>query len=389
MFGKRFTLFRLAGFTVRADLSWLVIAGLVTSSLALAVFPQAISGVPTWVYWAMGVGGAVGLFGSIVLHEFSHSLVARRYGVPMKGITLFIFGGIAEMKDEPPNAKSEFMMAIAGPICSLLLAVLFFAAAWLLRAIAVPSTILGVCIYLSWINAVLVAFNMIPAFPLDGGRVMRAVLWGWKKDIRWATRISSVLGSWFGLALIGLGVFSLFMGNFVGGIWWVLIGFFLRQIAQQSYQQILVRQALAGESVRRFMRTDPVTVSPAASIRDLVENYIYRYQYRLIPVVNDGELQGCVTINCVKEMPKTQWNEHTVGEVTQECTPDNTIAPDEDATKALNQMTRNQTNRLMVVEDGAHLLGIVALRDLIRFLHAKLELETGHAPALGGLLRFR
>jgi len=222
----------------------------------------------------MGVAGVVGLFASIVLHELSHSLVARRYGVPMKGITLFIFGGVAEMEREPPNPKAEFLMAIAGPIASLLIAIACLGSYRLAQALGWPVEIQGVAGYLAWLNGTLVVFNLVPAFPLDGGRVLRSALWRWKENLQWATRITSQIGSGFGLALILLGVLALIGGNVIGGMWWILIGLFLRGAAGMSYRQLQIRQALEGERVSRFMNTEPVTVLAATTVKNLVEDYI-------------------------------------------------------------------------------------------------------------------
>jgi Zn-dependent protease len=378
MFGKRLTLFRLFGFAVRVDASWLIIAALVTWTLAAGVFPRYLEGLAPWVYWVMGGSAALGLFASIVFHEFAHSLVARRYGLPMKGITLFLFGGVAEMSDEPPTPPAEFWIAIAGPLSSLFLAAAFYASSSLIEVVGGPAVLFGILGYLAWINLVLVLFNMVPAFPLDGGRVLRSALWGWRKDMRWATRVVTLLGGWFGILLIGLGIGSFVLGNFIGGVWWFLIGLFLRQAAQGSYQQVVVRQALQGEPVSRFMNTEPVTIPPSASVQDLVENYIYRYHHKIFPVVADGQLRGCITFNKVKTMPKAEWPAHTVGEIAESCTEANTITADADAVNAFTKMHRAQIGRLMVVDNGSRLLGIVALKDLLQFLSLKLELENGH-----------
>jgi Zn-dependent protease len=206
MFGPSLKLFTLSGFDVKVDVSWIVIAVLVVWSLAAGLFPVWIEGLQPAVYWYMGIAGAIGLFGSIILHEFGHSIVARKYGIPIRGITLFIFGGVAEMEKEPPTAKSEFLMAIAGPVMSLFLVVVFSALYMAAAAAEVAMSIVAVLAYLAWINAIVVVFNMIPAFPLDGGRVLRSLLWAWKKRLRWATRVASTIGSGFGFVLIGFGI---------------------------------------------------------------------------------------------------------------------------------------------------------------------------------------
>ncbi|RJP14832.1 MAG: CBS domain-containing protein [Candidatus Abyssobacteria bacterium SURF_5] len=374
MFGKSIKLFKLFGFTVKADLSWLIIAFLVTWSLAAGLFPFRYKGFSAGTYWTMGVIGALGLFFSIVFHEMVHSLVARRFGLPMKGITLFIFGGVAEMSEEPQSAKAEFSMAIAGPLSSIFLALFFYAVYFLGVGANWPMYVNGIFNYLGLINGILAAFNLVPAFPLDGGRVLRAGLWSWKKNIRWATRTSAKIGSGFGLVLIILGVLSLLAGNLIGGIWWFLIGMFLRNAANMSYQQLMTRQALEGEPVRRFMQPHPITVTPETSIDDLVENYIYRYHYKMFPVVEDSTIVGCITTKEVKEIPREEWARHQVSEYVHTCSPQNTIGPNEDSMKALSTMNRTGSSRLIVVEDGK-LIGVISLKDLMRFLSLKIELN--------------
>jgi Zn-dependent protease/predicted transcriptional regulator len=376
MFGKRIKLFNLLGFEVRIDLSWIIIAGLITWSLAAGLFPYLYPGQSPKTYWFMGGVGALGLFASIVCHEYCHSLVARSFGMPMKGITLFIFGGVAEMGDEPPTARAEFWMAVVGPVSSLCLAGVFYliylggaSAGW-------PLAVLGVTRYLAWINALLAAFNLIPAFPLDGGRILRSILWGAKANLRWATRISSGIGSGFGIFLIIMGVLEVLRGNFIGGMWWFLIGLFLKGAAQASYQQLVVRKALEGEHVRRFMNEHPVTVPASLTVQDLVEDYIYKHHYKMFPVMEGDNLVGCITTREVKEVPREEWSRDTVGRLAAKCSPENTIAPDADATKALARMNQTGVSRLLVVENG-RLVGLVTLKDLLAFLSLKVELEEG------------
>jgi Zn-dependent protease len=378
MFGKRFKLFKMFGFEVRADLSWFVILTLVTWSLAGGAFPAEFPGQAGWVYWVMGFAGAVGLFASVVVHEMCHSLVARRRGLPMNGITLFIFGGVAEMSDEPPNPKTEFLMAIAGPISSFVIGGISLVLAWLAEGSGWPAAVFVTLRWLGYINIVLAVVNLIPGFPLDGGRVLRSILWHVKGNLRWATRVASYVGEGFGLVLIGLGFVSLLSWNPIGGMWDILIGWFLWSAARQSYQQVLLKQALRGEPVQRFMSAEPVTVPPSLPIVQLVDDYVYRYHYKMFPVVQDGELTGCITTRQIREVPRAEWATRTVGEVVNGCKDGNTIPPDADAMAALEKMSRTGASRLMVV-DGRHLIGVVSLKDLLGFLSRKLELE-GDGP---------
>jgi Zn-dependent protease/CBS domain-containing protein len=374
MFGRRIKLFKLLGFEVRIDLSWLIIAGLVTWSLADGLFPYLYPGLDTETYWIMGLVGALGLFVSIVAHEFCHSLVARKFGMPMKGITLFIFGGVAEMGDEPPTAKAEFLMAIVGPLSSIAIGVIFYLIHLYGNSAGWDTPINGVIYYIAYINGILAAFNLIPAFPLDGGRVLRSILWGVKGNMRWATRVSSTIGSAFGIGLIILGVFEFMRGNIIGGVWMFLIGLFLRSAAQMSYQQLLVRKALEGESVRRFMNANPVSVQDSLTVEQLVEDYIYKYHYKMFPVMSGDKLVGCITTREVKEIPREKWSSETIREAASSCSPENTIPPQTDAIKALAMMNQSGVSRLLVVERD-HLVGVVTLKDLLDFFSLKVELE--------------
>jgi Zn-dependent protease/predicted transcriptional regulator len=373
MFGKRITLFKLFGFEVRVDLSWLIIAFLIVWSLSRGFFPYQHKDLSSTTYLWMGIIGALGLFASIVFHELWHSLIARRVGLPMKGITLFVFGGVAEMDDEPPNAKAEFLMAIAGPFSSIVLGFAFYAFYSTFGKLPVPVE--GVMRYLALINWILAGFNLLPAYPLDGGRVLRSALWSWRGDLRWATRIASQTGSAFGIVLILLGLINVFYGNVIGGIWWFVIGMFLRNASQMSYKQVLVRKALEGEKVRRFMNEEPVSVPPSISLRELVEDYVYKYHYKMFPVVENGNLVGCIGTDRVKEINKEEWDSHTVAETANQCSPDSVISPEADTLKALSVMSRTGKSRLMVVENN-NLIGIIALKDILGFLSTKMDLEN-------------
>lgn len=374
MLGKRFILFEILGFKVQVDASWLFLALLVTWSLAKGVFPSWYEGLSTTAYWLMAVAGMFGLVFSLIFHELSHSLVARHFGLTIRGITLFIFGGIADMEEEPASAKVEFLMAVAGPIASGVFAVGFYLLAIAGTVQGLPVPVLGVLSYLVLINSLLAAFNLLPAFPLDGGRMLRAALWHFKGDLRAATRIASRSGEGFGVALMALGVISVIGGNFIGGMWWFLIGLFLNGAARASYVQLLNRRAFEGEPVRRFMTPDPVTVDPEVTLDSFVMNYLYHSHHGLYPVVDFGRLVGFVSARQIKDVPREDWDMTRVGEVFVRCTPENTISADTDSVKAMATMSRNATSRLMVV-DGEQLVGIITLKDMLDLFALKMELE--------------
>ncbi len=374
MFGKTIRLFRLFGFEIKIDLSWIFIAVLIAWSLAIGYFPFHYKDLSTQTYWLMGIIGALGLFASIIFHEVSHSLVARKFGIPMKGITLFIFGGVSEMGEEPPNAKAEFSMAIMGPLSSIFLSLVFYGLYRQSLRGGWSPPVSGILHYLGWLNALLAGFNLLPAFPLDGGRVLRAILWSLKKNFRWATRMASGVGSTFGFLMILLGLFNVITGNFIGGIWWFLIGMFLQSSAKMSYQQLVVRKALEGELVRRFMVADPATVEPSITVQHLVEDYIYKYHFKMFPVVEADKLVGCVSTRQVQGIPRDQWGQKTIRELLTECSTENTIKPQADAMEALSKMSRTGHSRLIVVDDD-QLVGMITLKDMLKFLSLKVELD--------------
>jgi Zn-dependent protease/CBS domain-containing protein len=377
MFGETYTLFRVIGFEVKANVSWLFLALLITWSLAEGFFPFAYPDLPVATYWLMALVGMIGLFASLLFHELSHSVVARAYGLPVAGITLFLFGGVAEMLSEPKTPQAEFRIAIAGPIASVVLGVLFTALSVLLGLLGVPAHIAGVAGYLGFINFLLAIFNMVPGFPLDGGRVLRAALWHRSGDIRWATKWASRMGQGFGYLLVLLGIVSFALGNIIAGMWWFLIGLFVSAAAAAGYRQLMTQQALQGRRVRRFMTADPVTVPAHATVRDFVEGYLYHHALDLFPVVDGERLRGCVSLRQVREVPREAWDRLQVGDICREPEPGNTVEADADAAEALQQMQESRSGRLMVT-DGGRLVGMLVLKDLLRFLEIRATLDPRH-----------
>ena len=373
MFGKTINLVKIFGFQVKVDISWVIIALLVTWSLAVGFFPHYLEGLRPVDYWILAVVGALGLFFSIVFHEFWHSAVARKMGVPIRGITLFVFGGVAEMEEDPKTPKSEFWIAIAGPLASLFLALVFYLLLGLAGKMDMAPGVIGVFMYLALINLILAIFNLIPAFPMDGGRILRAILWHLKKDLGWATRTAANMGSIFGFVLMGLGLLNIFTGNLVGGLWYFIIGMFIRFVAQNSYRQLMVRNALGGETVKNLMKK-PVYVPGDISLREMVEDYVYKHHFKMFPVREGQSLKGCVTTRQVGEIDKENWPDINVREITRKCSLDNTAAPDEDVIQVMARMNRTGQSRMMVVENG-ELKGIISLKDIMAYLSARMELE--------------
>ena len=374
MLRRKRELFKLLGFTVSVDVSWGIILFLVIWSLAEGAFPVYYPNLSMQTYWIMGVIGALGLFVSIIIHEFSHSLVARKYGLDIKGITLFIFGGVAEMKDEPDKPKTEFLIAIAGPIASLLLSVLFGALYQVATIAELSIPAIGIFGYLSVINLLLALFNMVPAFPTDGGRILRALLWWIKDDIRWATLMASRISVGFALFIVFTGFMHMVQGNLIGGIWWILIGSFLFSAANSSYQSLLIKQSFSGKSVREFMNPNPVTVPSRITLQEFVDQYLYPYHYKMFPVTDHGDISGIITLKALKSIPPEEWTHFKVEQVTQKSAPINTIPAASSVQDAIRIMNENGVSRMLVSENH-RIAGIITLKDLLEFFALKIELE--------------
>jgi Zn-dependent protease len=295
MFGTRWRLFRLLGIRVSMDASWVVILVLLTVSLGSefpglvdTYYPGVGGQLAPWAYWVVAPLTAVAFFSCLLPHEVGHAVAARSQGIRPRGVTLFLFGGVAELGEEPPTARAELIMALAGPVVSLVLATLFGLFAWLgYQQGWAPLAVIALG-QLAAINTLVLAFNLVPAFPLDGGRVLRSVLWRWTGSLRRATYWAAFVGRAFAGILILWGVLNVLSGNWLGGVWIGLIGLFLSNAAQASYQQVLVHDALEGEPVRRFMNPDPITVSPSLDLRRWVDDFVYRYHRKTVP----GGLRG-------------------------------------------------------------------------------------------------
>jgi Zn-dependent protease/predicted transcriptional regulator len=379
-----FRLFTLFGFEVKLDLSWLLLALLISWSLGAGWFPDRYPELSSRAYAWMGVSVAIGVFFSIVFHEFSHSIVARRFGMPIRGITLFIFGGVAEMESEPPDPKSEFLMAIAGPISSFLLAALLWAIAAIGQGSAWSQPVIGVLATLAVINLTVAVFNLAPAFPLDGGRMLRAALWYWRRDLQEATFVSSRIGRGFGTALMVLGVVAFVGGNLIGGMWWFLIGIFVRGAASSSYQQLVLKKLVEGQPVRRFMRSEPVTVSASISIEEWVEDYVYRHHYKMYPVLDGSKLLGCISVDSLQGIRREDWSSTMVADLMESRSESNTIDAGTDTMVLLTDILKpGGRSRFMVVEHD-RLVGIIALKDLLELISLKLQIES---PERGGQSR--
>ncbi|MGZ3773990.1 MAG: M50 family metallopeptidase [Pseudobdellovibrionaceae bacterium] len=374
MFGKQMKLMTLAGFEVKIDTSWIFLAFLIIWSLSTGYFPLEVENLRPSTYWIMGTIGALGLFVSLILHEFSHSLVARKMGLPIRGITLFIFGGVAELTAEPEKAKTEFWMAIAGPLTSVALGIIFYIFTKQGQASNWSEATLVVLRYLWRLNFTLAAFNMLPGFPLDGGRVFRSLLWAWKKDLRWATHWAVRTGSFIGTLMILLGFFGFMSGDFIIGIWWVILALFLKTAAKTSELQMDVRQHFKGEPVRRYVNSHPITIGPHVTLNEAIDNYFYKFHHRNFPVVENGHLLGIVNIHDLKKASSEEWRRLMIQDVYTKTSSANTIRPEMDTFEVLQKMN-NEGKTLLLVSDD-RFVGIITIKDLLSYLSMKLNFEN-------------
>lgn len=365
---------RVAGIEVRVHASWVIVFVLVTWSLAASYFPQGHPSLAGPTAWLLGVISALLLFIAVLLHELSHSLVARRRGLAVDSITLFVFGGVSNLADEPRRPATEFLLAGAGPLTSLILAGLAYAA-----SLAVAGVNLGaqaVFEYLAAINALLALFNLIPGFPLDGGRVLHAVLWRATGDRVRATRIAGGVGQGVAYLFIFWGIWQFFAGNLIGGMWIAFIGWFLANAAEGTVRHVSAEQQFAGVTVADVMRRNPVAVESDVSVEDAVHSYLLAYNLRALPVVRSGRLLGVVTLADLGRVPRERWSGTAVGELVAHAAQLSTATPQQGIMAALEQMARSHAERLPVLEDG-ELVGMLSRSDVARYLQLRLLLGAG------------
>jgi Zn-dependent protease/CBS domain-containing protein len=381
MFSNAVRLFDVFGFQIRVDPSWLVIAALIVWSLASGYFPAEVPGLHGGDYLAVAVAAMLGLFASLILHELAHSLVARRFGLGVGGITLFLFGGVAELEQEPQSAVSEFWIAVAGPAMSVALALLFRLLEGAALAAGASDSLVALIAYLATINLVLALFNLLPAFPLDGGRVLRAALWRAKGDLLAATRTASLAGTVFGYLLVALGFAALFSGQTViGGLWPILIGLFLAAAARGTYQQMLTRRALSGRRVGDLMTRAVHTTGPDRTVRDLVDDVMLLHGVGFVPVVENGQALGYVDTGTIRAIDRENWDATRVEDVFVALAPEMRADPREPLEGLLDRISKSG-RRKFIVEDGRRFAGVITLSDLVAHIGVLQELAPdGPAP---------
>ncbi len=370
MVGRTLKLGRIFGIEVKVDTSWFFIAVLITWSLAGHYFPTAHPGWGGAAYLLAGVLTAALFFLSILAHELSHGLVSRRFGRPVRSITLFFFGGVTELQGEPRRPREELLMALAGPATSLLCAGLF-GALWLVSRgrLDFVHAIAG---WLAWINLVLGLFNLVPGFPLDGGRVFRAIVWSVTGDPRRATRLAATVGRYIGLALIGWGVWSVFGGSWANGLWIVFIGWFLHSAAAASVQDLVVEDLLAGHRVREAMATDSPRVPSQLTLDAVVDQVAVPSHQLSFPVVEAGHAVGLLSMEEILRVPRKQWTTTHAGEVMQPVASLTPVQPDEPIAPVFTRMMTDGLWQLPVVEDG-EFVGAITRVGLLLFAHTQAD----------------
>ncbi len=361
------TLGRIAGIRFGVNWSWLIVFALIVWTWATAIFPDQNPGHSHGTYVAMAIVAAFLFFTSLLMHEFGHALEAKREGVEIEGITLWLFGGVAKFKGMFPSAGAEFRIAIAGPLVSLALGLFFVLAAW---QAGLPEVADGVAAWLGYINLSLLAFNLLPALPLDGGRVLRSALWAIKADLAWATHIAALIGRGFGYLFIVGGLALVFWQSAYSGLWLAFIGWFLLQAAGAEDRTLMARQALRGLHVRDVAVRDPVMTRPDVTIGEFFDDIASTTKHATYPVTENGHVVGLLPLRSVAKVPRSEWETRTVRDcmLPREDVP--VVSEDDDLFDAAGELSESDLSRALVL-DGDRLVGLLSWSDVRRALELR------------------
>jgi Zn-dependent protease/CBS domain-containing protein len=371
---RGFKLATIIGLEIRIDYSWFILFFLILWTFTFGVFPLQAPGLASGAYIAMGIIGTLLLFASLLAHEMAHSIVARAKGIPVEGITLFIFGGMAHTRMEAERPGDEFAIAGVGPLASVLIGGLFWLLALAGQQLGWSPAVVVVARYLAFINVVLAVFNLLPGFPLDGGRLFRALVWKATGSLHKATRWATNGGRFVGYFIMALGILSFFGGNIIGGLWFVFIGWFVRNAADASFTQHVLRESLAGVAARDVMTSDITSVPAAMSLQGFVEEFILRGRHTAYPVEQDGHPVGMITLANVKAVPREEWPHRRVADAMKAIPEQGFVSPKEPMSKVLERFGGADSGRLLVARDG-ELVGIITRADLARWLERAELLE--------------
>ncbi|MHB0977375.1 MAG: site-2 protease family protein [Candidatus Aquicultorales bacterium] len=364
---------RLFGIPITINYSWIAIFLLLTWALGFFYFPAVYPNLARSTQLLMGLVTSLLFFGSVVFHELMHSLVARHYGLPIESINLWIFGGVSQLSEEPRTPAIEFQMSLAGPLSSFFLAGMFALATYL-GSLAQAPAVIGVSFYLAFINAFLGAFNLLPGFPLDGGRVLRSAVWYFTGDYRRATGVATTGGKVVAYAMIGLGFVAVFSG-LLTGVWLIFLGWFLLQAATSSYQQMIVKELLEEMTVADVMTRNPATVEPDLPVARLIDDYFKRLQWSALPVVDRyGKPLGLVSVRAVRRVPQDRWNSLSVADVMMPISEEVAVRETDNVYRILPKLENKSGGRLLVTENG-HLAGIITSDDVAQALRSRIRIE--------------
>jgi Zn-dependent protease len=361
-----------AGVEIRVDSSWVIVALLITYSLyvRLTIIFEDLATPPAIV---LAVVSAVLFFASVLTHEMAHSLMARRRGIPVRGITLFLFGGATHAKVEAKGPWDEFVISVVGPLTSVALAGLFGALGVFGRDL-LPEEVAGTFGYLGWVNLLLAVFNLVPGFPLDGGRVLRSLVWKATGDLGRATRVAGIAGQTVGYLLIGGGVWLIFVGALAGGIWFAAIGWFLAQAAQSSYTQLQVQRMLESADAEDVMAGNLVAIAPEATLQEAVDGFFMKHDHSAFPVDEDGRTIGLLTLRGVKRVPRDRWETERVREVMAPLDDQVMVAPDAPMSTVLAKLEADEGRRVLVAREG-DVVGIITSQDVARWFRRRQAVQ--------------
>jgi Zn-dependent protease len=363
---------RIFGIDFYVDSSWFVILILFTWILATSYFPSQLPNWPPLRLWIFGLLTSVIVFASVLAHELAHSLVAIKHGVTVKSITLFILGGVAQISSEPREPLQEFVMAVVGPLTSFILSAFFFLGS--LVGLFVSPALVAIMSYLALINLVLGLFNLLPGFPMDGGRVLRALVWKATGDLKKATKIASVSGQVFAFVLMGLGIFQVLMGG-LSGLWLVFVGWFLHSAAVRSYQQVRVETRLKGVSAGELMNENFKTIPSDLTVAQLVDDYIFKRKERVFVVTDEGQLQGIVCLEDVKATPRSEWPRTTAGNIMTPRVELKSVTPETSGEDVLKSLAEKDVHQVPVMI-GDRVAGLIRRSDVLRYIKLRDDLGS-------------
>jgi Zn-dependent protease/predicted transcriptional regulator len=374
MFKSSLKLFKIAGIEIRLDYSWFLIFAILAYYFGFSYFPQLLPGLNAGIIALITIITVLLFFFSVLVHELSHSLIAKSKGMGVNRISLWIFGGMAEIEKEPDTPAKEFVMAIAGPVASFVLAVIFGIVWFFTRNFAPVGEPAA---YLAEINIILGVFNLLPGYPLDGGRVLRSIIWKATGNLKRSTFIASITGRVFGFILIAVGIVFVFTGNFLNGIWFALIGWFLQSAAYMSYRQLIFDTSIKGVKVKDIISEDIVTVVQETTIQELVDDFFMKYRFSRFPVITNihsKKLIGVISIHDIKAFPKDEWNNITVGEIVKSISDGEIVPEDMEVSDAIKQMTKSNSGHLVVIA-GGRIKGMLTKTDVMNYMQFYSELH--------------